>query len=107
MPPKPELLNRRWRLEPAPDEATAAALAAGLPAPLAFARLLVQRGFADVEAARRFLRPSRHDLHDPLKLPDIDRALERLVRAIRAREPVLVHGDYDVDGQCATTILTR
>ena len=107
MPPTPDILGRRWRLEPPPDEAVAALLASGLTVPLPFAKLLVQRGFADVASARRFLRPSRHDLHDPLLLPDIDRALERLIRAIRAREPVLVHGDYDVDGQCATTIMTR
>ncbi|MFI5279676.1 MAG: single-stranded-DNA-specific exonuclease RecJ [Gemmatimonadales bacterium] len=107
MPPKPDLLDRRWRLEAPPDEAVAAALAAGLTAPLPFARLLVQRGFKGVEEARRFLKPSRDDLHDPSLLPDIDRALERLVAAVHAHEPVLVHGDYDVDGQCATTILTR
>jgi single-stranded-DNA-specific exonuclease len=107
MPPKPDLLGRRWRLEAPPDEAVATALALGLPAPLAFARLLVQRGFKDTESARHFLKPSRHDLHDPSLLPDIDRALERLAPAVRAHEPVLVHGDYDVDGQCATAILTR
>ncbi|MFI5213814.1 MAG: single-stranded-DNA-specific exonuclease RecJ [Gemmatimonadales bacterium] len=107
MPPKPDLLGRRWRLEAPPDERVAAALAAGLTVPLPFARLLAQRGFADVVSARRFLKPSRQDLHDPSLLPDIDRALERLVRAVDENEPVLVHGDYDVDGQCATTILTR
>jgi single-stranded-DNA-specific exonuclease len=107
MPPKLELLERSWRVEPPPDEAVAGALAEGLGAPLPFARLLVQRGLTDVESARRFLRPARADLHDPLLLPDIDRALARLVPAVRAGEPVLVHGDYDVDGQCATAILTR
>jgi single-stranded-DNA-specific exonuclease len=107
MPPTPELLGRRWRLEPPPDEAVASALVAGLHVPLAFARLLAQRGFHDLADARRFLKPSRHDLHDPHGLPDMDRALARLVRAGRAGETVLVHGDYDVDGQCATAIMTR
>jgi single-stranded-DNA-specific exonuclease len=100
-------LNRRWRLEPPADENQANALAASLAVPPAFARLLVQRGFGDADAARRFLKPSRHDLHDPLLLPDMDVAVARLQRAVQAGETVLVHGDYDVDGQSAATIMTR
>jgi single-stranded-DNA-specific exonuclease len=69
--------------------------------------LLVQRGHTTADAARRFLKPSRQDLHDPALLPDLAVAVERLTRAIRGGETVLVHGDYDVDGQCATTIMTR
>jgi len=107
MPLRLETLNRRWRLEPPADDARAASLAAGLHVPPAFARLLVQRGFADADAARRFLKPSRHDLHDPHGLPDMDVAIERLRRAVRDHETVLVHGDYDVDGQSAATIMTR
>jgi single-stranded-DNA-specific exonuclease len=105
--PKGELLDRRWRVEPPPDEAMAARLAAALTIPLPFARLLVQRGHTEPRAAQRFLRPSREDLADPALLPDIGPAVERLVTAVRSGETVLVHGDYDVDGQCATTIMTR
>ena len=105
--PRYELLNRRWRLEAAPDEVLAAALAASLPAPLPFARLLVQRGCTTAEAARRFLRPSPADFVDPALLPDIGPAVARLARAIRQGETVFLHGDYDVDGQCAAAIMTR
>jgi single-stranded-DNA-specific exonuclease len=107
MPLSPDLLDRRWRLEPAADDSLAGTLAATLSLPMPFARLLVQRGFADAEAARHFLRPTRDDLHDPLLLPDMTRAVERLMRAVRGGETILVHGDYDVDGQCATAIMTR
>jgi single-stranded-DNA-specific exonuclease len=107
MPLKFETLNRRWRLEPPADDGQADALAAALAVPVPFARLLVQRGFGDADAARRFLKPSRHDLHDPRLLPDMDVAVERLRRAVRDGETVFVHGDYDVDGQSATTIMTR
>jgi single-stranded-DNA-specific exonuclease len=100
-------LSRRWQVEDEPDPALTAVLADSLNVPALFARLLVQRGFTTPEAARSFLRPSRHDLHPPSLLPDMDVALDRLMRAARARETVLVHGDYDVDGQCAAAIVTR
>lgn len=105
--PRSESLDRRWRLESLPDEATAGALAAGLNVPLIFARLLVQRGCLSVEIAKRYLRPSAADLHDPALLPDVAPAVERLARAVKAGETVFLHGDYDVDGQCSAAILTR
>jgi single-stranded-DNA-specific exonuclease len=100
-------LGRRWEVEPAPDAAAAGRLARTLNVPQPFAALLLQRGHDGPEAARRFLRPRREDLHDPALLPDLPRAVERLAEAARRRETVFVHGDYDVDGQCATAILTR
>jgi single-stranded-DNA-specific exonuclease len=69
--------------------------------------LLVVRGFKAGEAAKRYLRPRLDHLHDPSTLADLDRATERVVRAIRGGERILIHGDYDVDGMCSTTILTR
>lgn len=71
------------------------------------ARLLVQRGFSDPDAARRFLNPSLDDLHDPSRLTDLDRAVERLLRAVARREPIAVHGDYDADGVSSTVMLRR
>jgi len=55
----------------------------------------------------RFLRPRRDQLRDALLMKGADKAIERLVRATVEKETVLVHGDYDVDGICSTTILTR
>jgi len=102
-----DVLGRRWQVEPAPDPAQAAGLARELGVPLPFAALLVQRGFSGREAARRFLRPRREHLHDPALLPDLAVAVDRLAAAARRGETVFVHGDYDVDGQCATAVLTR
>lgn len=70
-------------------------------------RLLVQRGHAGVEPAKRYLRPKLDQLHDPTGMAGLDRAVARLVRAIRDGETILVHGDYDVDGICSTTLLLR
>lgn len=92
---------------PAPEEAATAHLARELNVPSRFAGLLLQRGHGAPDAARRFLRPRREDLHDPALLPDLPRAVARLAEAVSAGETIFVHGDYDVDGQCATALLTR
>jgi single-stranded-DNA-specific exonuclease len=83
------------------------ALAAELRLPPLVCRLLLVRGHRAVEPAKEFLRPRLERLHSPHSLPDAAVAVERLARAVRDTETVLIHGDYDVDGICATTILTR
>jgi single-stranded-DNA-specific exonuclease len=104
---KGEALARRWQLEPAPEPARAAELARDLGVPAVFARLLLGRGIPDASEARRFLKASRGDLHDPAQLPDMAVAVDRLAGAVRRGETILVHGDYDADGQCAAAIATR
>jgi single-stranded-DNA-specific exonuclease len=83
------------------------ALSDELHLPPIVCRLLLVRGFSAVEPAKEFLRPRLERLHSPHSLPDAEAAVERLVRASRDGETVLIHGDYDVDGICATTLLTR
>jgi single-stranded-DNA-specific exonuclease len=94
-------------VEPDPDPAARQAVAAVLGLPGALAGLLVQRGYSDPEAARRFLRPALADLADPLSLAGMAEAAAEVARAVRAGETIMVHGDYDVDGQCASALLTR
>jgi single-stranded-DNA-specific exonuclease len=76
-----------------------------LPEPIC--RLLAARGHMPAERAKRYLRPRLDQLLPPEQLLDLGRAVERLVRAIRDAETILVHGDYDVDGISSTTLLTR
>ena len=98
----------RWVLpDAAPNAAAIDALCRELKLPPLVCRLLASRGFLDPESAKRYLRPRLEHLHDPSTLGDLDRAVERIARAIRDRERILVHGDYDVDGICSTTILVR
>ena len=97
----------RWLLPKALDSAAVEHLCAKLKLPPLLCRLLVARGFLDPEVAKRYLRPRLEHLHDPSTLGDLDRAVERIARAIRSGETVFIHGDYDVDGICSTTILTR
>lgn len=101
-PPPP-----RWVLAPEPSPAAAAALAAATNLPVPLAALLLQRGHATPDAARRFLRPSLDDLADPHALAGMGDAVRIIADAVRRGVTIGVHGDYDVDGQCATAILTR
>jgi single-stranded-DNA-specific exonuclease len=96
----------RW-LIPAADPSAAAALAAALRISSPAAKVLVHRGLADPEAARRFLNPSLDDLLDPLLLRDMAAAVARLRRAIQAGEKILIYGDYDVDGTTSVVLLTK
>jgi single-stranded-DNA-specific exonuclease len=64
------------------------------------------RGFGDPAAARAFLHPSRDQLGDPFLMPGMDAAVERLQSARASGRPVVVYGDYDVDGVTATALLT-
>jgi single-stranded-DNA-specific exonuclease len=76
-----------------------------LPEPIC--RLLAARGHTPAERAKRYLRPRLDQLLPPEQLLDLGRAVDRLGRAIRAGETILVHGDYDVDGISSTTLLTK
>ena len=58
--------------------------------------LLVQRGIGSIGEAERFFHPSLRDLHDPFLMPDMDKAVDRLNRAMGSKERILVYGDYAV-----------
>jgi len=97
----------RWLLAPEPDPAVVARLQQELHLPAAICRLMAARRFDAPEEAKRFLRPRLDQLDDPRSMADMDRAVERLVRALRENETILIHGDYDVDGICSTTLMVR
>ena len=99
--------GRRWRLRGRADDGAAAAMSAQLAVSDILARLLTQRGVGLGEAMQ-FLAPRLRDqLPDPAHLLDMNRAVERLVRAIRDGEKIVVYGDYDVDGATSAALLLR
>jgi single-stranded-DNA-specific exonuclease len=100
-------LRSRWIVPEPPDPAAVAALAGRLSLSEQVATLLLIRQYSDDESAKRFLRPRLEQLRDASLIKGAETAVERLVRAASSGETVLVHGDYDVDGICSTTILTR
>ncbi|NDJ35922.1 MAG: single-stranded-DNA-specific exonuclease RecJ, partial [Chloroflexi bacterium] len=69
------------------------------------AEILYRRGYTDIDAARAFLNPAYYAPADPTDLPDLAKAAERLKKAVERRERILVWGDFDVDGQTATSLL--
>lgn len=98
--------RRRWTLR-SPDPERVREVARRCAVSKVAAGLLVSRGHGDPEAAARHLEASPMGLHDPFLLPGMHAATERLARAVRDGEDVLVHGDYDVDGVTGTALLVR
>lgn len=70
-------------------------------------QLLVERGITSVEEADRFFHPQLKNLHDPFLMPDMDKAVERLNRAMGSKEKIMVYGDYDVDGTTAVALVYK
>jgi single-stranded-DNA-specific exonuclease len=97
----------RWLLPVEPDAGVVRQLGDELHLPAAICRLLAARGYGLPDRAKAYLRPRLDQLTDPNCLKDLDRAVERLVRALRDNETILVHGDYDVDGICSTTLIVQ
>ena len=95
----------RWTFQPKPDDALVTQLAASLSVNKKIATILVQRGITTFEKAKNFFRPSLTDLHDPYLLKDMDKAVERIEKAISNNENILVFGDYDVDGTTAVSLV--
>jgi len=96
--------KQRWILaEPRTHEAETLARSAHLPQVLA--ELLVARGVSSAGDAFRFLNPDAAHLHDPVHMLGMDAAVARVERAIASHEPILLYGDYDVDGTTAVVLL--
>jgi len=99
--------KHRWILPERPDPEAVSRLQQELRLPEPLCRLLAARGLADIDGAKVYLRPRLDQLHDPCLMLDLERAVDRLARAIDHGEKILIHGDYDVDGMCSTTLMTR
>lgn len=95
--------NWQFRPQVEDEDFTKIAKKAGLGPEVA--RLLYSRGVKDQEALSRFLTPTLDDLHDPYLLHDMDKAVERIRRAIEDGEFILIYGDYDADGMTSASIV--
>jgi single-stranded-DNA-specific exonuclease len=94
---------KRWNVAPPHQEA--ADLAARLKISPLVAQMLLNRGFSNPQDCLDFLRPQPKGLADPALIPNLSRAAERIAKAIRDQQKIVIYGDYDVDGITATAIL--
>jgi len=98
--------GKLWHLKN-PDERTVLGLAQQYNLPEIVTRLLVNRGIT-LETAPNYLQPTlRELLPDPSFLLDMDKAIERTIDAIEKKQPIVVYGDYDVDGATSSALLRR
>ncbi|MDR0978799.1 MAG: hypothetical protein LBL91_02520 [Lachnospiraceae bacterium] len=71
------------------------------------AKILINREITDESELNVFLNPTRKDFYDPFLLPDMDKAVVRILKAIEKKEKVIIYGDYDVDGITSITVLKK
>ena len=98
-------MQNLWTLKALPDKNIVFALQECLGVSELVATLLAQRGIETFEEAKQFFRPQLSDLYNPFLMKDMDKAVERLHRAINSNEKILVYGDYDVDGTTAVSLM--
>jgi single-stranded-DNA-specific exonuclease len=98
-------MQAKWEFFPEPDQQQVKNLASEFYLPPVIAKILATRGLGTKEKAEKFLNPSLSDLCDPYLLPDMEKGVDRVIRALKEKEKVMIFGDYDVDGITATSLL--
>jgi len=100
-----ETTDTAWQV-PLPEPEAATALAHELGVSPVLGQILLNRDLREPEAARGFLSPSMGSLADPSGMPGMGAAVDRILAAVKGREPIVVYGDYDVDGISGTALMT-
>ncbi|WP_433896119.1 single-stranded-DNA-specific exonuclease RecJ [Sphingobacterium mizutaii] len=98
-------MQKRWVLKPKKNVEQAKKLQQELGVNHIIAELLINREVETFDQAKDFFRPSLDHLHDPFLMKDMDRAIDRIERAIGNKEKILIYGDYDVDGTTAVSVV--
>ena len=100
-------MKNKWIIDhiPASDRQQAGVLAQDINQSHVIGELLAARGVHTFEEARQFFRPDLKMLHDPMLMKDMDKALDRLTKAIVNKEKIMIYGDYDVDGITAVALV--
>ncbi len=98
-------MDKIWNIKEQGDMNVIKHLSAALNVNMVIANLLAQRGVSNYNEAKAFFRPKLSDLHDPFLMKDMNKAVERLEKAIAEDERVLIYGDYDVDGTTSVAMM--
>ena len=97
-------MNKKWEIDK-PNEDEVKKIQEKYKINHLLAKILVNRGIVKEESIKLFLNPTRKDFYDPYLMPDMEKAVERIRKAIEKKEKVLIYGDYDVDGITSVTVL--
>jgi single-stranded-DNA-specific exonuclease len=98
-------MEKRWLLKKQGSKEDNEKLANELNIDPILANLLTQRGVKTFDQAKAFFRPELNDLYDPFLMKDMDLAVERIGKAIKTGENILIYGDYDVDGTTSVALV--
>lgn len=96
----------RWTLKSKPTKEKVEKLAKELQIEETLASILCQRNIETFDNAKKFFRPNLEDIHDPFLMKDMDKAVQRIEKAIENEENILIYGDYDVDGTTAVSLVS-
>ena len=99
-------MNKRWEYKKA-DEEKVNKIVEEYKVSNLLAKILVNKDITTKDKIELFLNPTRHDFYDPFLMPDMESAVNRIIKAIGEKEKILIYGDYDVDGITSTTVLKR
>ena len=99
-------MNKKWELAN-PDFKKVEEISKKYNISKLLATILVNRKIDDEEKINVYLNPTRNDFHDPYKMPDMKKAVDRIIKAIKNQEKVVIYGDYDVDGITSTMVLKK
>ena len=98
-------MEKRWLYKEIPAKDQIENLSKAININPYLSTILIQRGIADFEGAKKFFRPSLDQLHNPFLMKDMDKAVDRLHSAMERNEKILIYGDYDVDGTTAVALV--
>lgn len=98
-------MEYRWKFKEKADNDLVDDLSESLGISKVLTSLLVQRGVSNFDEAKTFFRPSLQDLHDPFLMKDMDKAVDRVLKAMNNNENIMIYGDYDVDGTTAVALV--
>lgn len=99
-------MNKKWEVCQE-DEDKVIELANKSHLSMLLASILINRNIDTSQKVEQFVNPTRNDFHDPFLMPDMDKAVDRILKAINTNEKVMIYGDYDVDGITSITVLKK
>lgn len=99
-------MNKKWEFYN-PDESKVKEISEKFNISELLATVLLNRNIIEDEDVKLFLNPTRKDFHDPYLMPDMEKAVDRIITAINKKEKTIIYGDYDVDGITSITVLSK